>query len=74
MCAVSAITDHFRDKWPQQQHFIHITQAQWNEYQELKKKMIEYDARTGQPDCAKPEVAEWESKIEEVLRKKGLIP
>jgi hypothetical protein len=72
MCAVSMITDHFRDKWPVQ-HYINITQAQWDEYQALKRKMEEYDKKTGQPDCVKPEVADWEKAIEDVLRKKGLI-
>lgn len=74
MCAVSMITDHFRDKWPVNQlDGVWITRAQWNEYLVLKKKMEEYDKRTNQPDCVKLEVADWEKKIESVLKKRGLI-
>lgn len=74
MCAVSMITDYYQQKWPSLiMSTIQITQAQWNEYQDLKKKMEEYDKQTGQPDCAKPGVADWEKAIEDVLRKKGLI-
>jgi hypothetical protein len=100
MCAVSMITDHYRDKWPlpdfgQIQMVPYpvpapplmdldaiqkalggkrITQAEWDEYQELKRKAEEYDKRTNQPDCAKPGVAEWEAAIESVLVKRGLLP
>jgi len=73
MCAVSMISDYYRDKWPTISSLIQITQAQWDEYQELKRKAMEYDKRTGQPDCVKPEVEEWENKIVEVLKKKGLL-
>lgn len=76
MCAVSAITDHFRDQWNPLQldlYMVKITQAQWHEYQALKKKMEEYDKQTNQPDCVKPEVAEWEAKIEAYLIKRGII-
>jgi len=52
---------------------ITITVEQWNEYRELKRKAEEYDARTGQPDCVKPGVEEWEKMIEAVLVKRGLI-
>jgi hypothetical protein len=50
-----------------------ITKEQWDEYQELKRKAVEYDKRTNQPDCAKPEVEEWERAIESVLRKHGIL-
>lgn len=88
MCAVSAVTDYYRDKWslipfygdtirpydPFVQPQINpgqftlkpgvvITEEQWAEYQELKRRMEEYDARTGQPDCIKPEVAAWEQVV-----------
>lgn len=89
MCAVSAVTDHYRDKWfgpitfPQTpaepfQPFVlkpgvTITQEQYDEYQELKRRMAEYDAKTNQPDCVKPEVAEMEKVIEAYLIKRGFI-
>ena len=91
MCAVSAVTDYYRDKWfepglpiwpaPQPQPYqpfvlksdVTITQEQWNEYQELKRRMAEYDAQTNQPDCVKPEVAEMEKVIEDYLIKRGII-
>jgi hypothetical protein len=87
MCAVSAVTDYYRDKWFEQvpsfpvpyyvlpapsypsPYFtlkpgVTITVEQWDEYQKLKRVMEEYDARTGQPDCIKPEVAQWEAIAE----------
>jgi hypothetical protein len=72
------ITDHYRDKWnpfriETDTDLIQITRAQWEEYRALKHKMEEYDRKTGQPDCVKPEVEDWEKKIEDILRKKGLI-
>lgn len=84
MCAVSAITDHYRDKWPVWQPntiqtaplvipSINISLVQWQEYQALKRKMEEYDAKTGQPDCVKPEVAEWEEAVEAYLKKRGIV-
>lgn len=84
MCAVSMITDHYRDRWPMlnkyqalsSQQFpppIQITTEQWNEYLELKRRAQEYDARTNQADCAKPDVEEWEKKVESYLIKKGLL-
>lgn len=74
MCAVSAVTDYYREKWPLPSYppspdptwtpnVVIITQAQWNEYQELKRRMAEYDVRTEQPDCEKPDVTIWEEAI-----------
>lgn len=99
MCAVSAVTDYYRDKWPlipmepidkpwsggititpnpmplpyTLDPGVWITAEQWKEYQELKRRMEEYDAKTNQPDCVKPEVAEWEAVIEAYLIKRGII-
>lgn len=82
MCAVSMITDHYRDLWPvqplnplapYQASKIHITLEQYHEYQKLKKAAEEYDTRTKQPDCVKPAVADWEKAIEDVLVKRGLL-
>jgi hypothetical protein len=50
-----------------------ISKKDWEEYQELKKKAQEYDKRTNQPDCVKPDVDEWEKKIVEVLIKRGIL-
>jgi hypothetical protein len=50
-----------------------ITEAEWLEYQSLKRKAEEYDARTNQPDCIKPELAEWENDMEAFLILMGLI-
>lgn len=89
MCAVSAVTDYYRDKWigplipstlfPDPTFYppmpaitlkpgVTITAEQWAEYQELKRRMEEYDAKTGQPDCIKPEVAEWEKVVESNIK------
>jgi hypothetical protein len=93
MCAVSAITDYYRDKWPvvpmmpPNQFVIEpmpvappihhpafilkpgitITQEQWAEYQELKRRMEAYDAESNQPDCIKPEVAVWEEVVKQFV-------
>lgn len=67
MCAVSMITDHYRDKWPlptyplvQEPVKIIITPEMFGEYMKLKQAAEEYDKRNNQEDCAKPEIAKWE--------------
>ena len=52
---------------------VQITMEQWLEYLELKRRMEEYDAKTGQPECIKPEVAEWEEVIVRVLKERGIL-
>lgn len=52
---------------------VWISKAEWEEYKELKRRMEDYDKQTHQPDCIKPEVAEWEEVVENVLRKRGII-
>lgn len=86
MCTYSMIADHFREKWPicpmpqtmplpyHWPNGVTITKDQWDEYQELKRKAQEYDARTGQPDCVKPEIEDWERAVESVLRRHGILP
>jgi hypothetical protein len=71
------ITDHYRGKWPLPDYskpedisVITITIKEWQKYQELKRKAQEYDERTNQPDRVKPDVAEWEAKIEEIIERK----
>jgi hypothetical protein len=75
MCVVSMVTDHYQEKWPAnlEPDKVKITLAEWFEYQELKKKAVQYDIRTRQPHCEKPGVDEWEQKIVEVLLKRGLL-
>lgn len=73
MCVMSAVTDHYQREWPVYQPPINpvfnpsiwqpkitITAEQWAEYQRLKRAAAEIDAVTGQPDCVKPGVNEWE--------------
>jgi hypothetical protein len=50
-----------------------ISEEEWLEYLRLKKKAAEYDARTNQPDCVKPDVDEWEQDIEAFLILMGLL-
>lgn len=88
MCVASAVTDYYRDKWttpnndwtalPYQPYVPTpagrwITEQQWQEYQDLKRIAEQYDERTGQPHCAKPDIAAWEAVIEDVLIKRGLL-
>ena len=76
MCAVSMVTDFYRDKWNPfdiSTNHIVITKQQWEEYLELKRRMEEYDKRTNQPDCIKPEVADWEKLMEDFLKRKGIL-
>ena len=71
MCATSAVTDYYREKWPIPVFpaipavpiTITITPEQFAEYLELKRRMEEYDSKTNQPDCIKPEVAIWEEQV-----------
>jgi hypothetical protein len=51
----------------------YITAEQWQEYQDLKKLAQDYDNRTGQPHCEKPDIQEWEAVIVKVLQDRGLI-
>lgn len=43
---------------------ITVTAEQWAEYQWLKAMAAEIDAKTGQPDCVKPGVDEWEAAVQ----------
>jgi hypothetical protein len=53
---------------------VEITKEEWEEYQRLKKAAEEIDQKTNQPDCIKPDLAEWEERMEEFLIKKGVLP
>lgn len=68
MCVVSNVSDHYRGLWPNP-YTITITQEQWEEYQRLKRNAFEIDKLTKQPNCAKPDIDEWEKKIEDFLKK-----
>lgn len=58
---------------PDEPKTVEITLEEYEEYRRLKRNAEELDAVTGQPDCVKPEVAEWEAVIEAYLRKHGLL-
>lgn len=74
MCMMSAVSDHWMAQYPvPDPSKVAITLADYLEYQRLKKMAQELDEKLKQPDCVKPGVDEWEKKIEEVLKKKGLL-
>lgn len=52
---------------------VEITKTEYEEYLALKKKAQEYDEKNKEPNCAKPEIEDWEQKIEAVLIKRGII-
>ena len=79
MCVVSMIHDHYRHTTPKD---FDIQQwptgpvwdmPRWSEYQELLRKAREYDKLTGQPDCEDPKKAEFEKRVEDYLKKKGIL-
>ncbi len=87
MCVVSAVTDHYQREWgnpwyiPPHPPFPGYTPSQriiseqdWQEYQRLKRAALEIDQKTSQPDCIKPDLAEWEANMEAFLVKKGVLP
>lgn len=80
MCVASAITDYHRDLWPTPSFpsplgpkwntgGVWITKEQYDEYLKLKRAAEDYDAKTNQPECIKPEVAQWESEVVQYLIK-----
>lgn len=71
MCVVSNVSDYYQRQWSLPGRFI--SEGEWQEYQRLKKMAEEIDKKTNQPDCVKPELAEWEKRVEEVLRKNGIL-
>lgn len=73
MCVASAVTDHFQKEWGTPwaaPTFRVITEAQWAEYQRLKKAAEEIDEKTHQPNCIKPGLEEWESRMKEYVTSK----
>lgn len=86
MCAVSMVTDHYRDRWPSLFPInplqptsppidrIIISKEDWENYQKLKKAAEEYDKRNNEPECVKPGVEDWEKKIVEILTMHGILP
>lgn len=62
MCVMSMVYDHFSSKpdnfW---------TPPTYEEYQELKHKAAEYDRMMNQPDCAKPEIETFETRIKKII-------
>lgn len=62
MCVVSMIGDHYTDKWrgrewqtiierPVSAAEVEQLRQEVEEMKKLLKKAVEYDKRTGQPDC-----------------------
>lgn len=65
MCVVSVVTDYY--------HSRPLTDWSWVgyiDYQKLVEAMKAYDAKTGQPDCEKPEVIIKDQAIEQYLTEK----
>ena len=73
MCVVSNVTDFYYKQWSPIGESFQITRAEWEEYQRLKRNVQEIDKIIKQPDCIKPELDEWEKKIENYLIKRGII-
>lgn len=64
MCVVSMVMDHYSHKpfpgfW---------TQPSYEEYKELLRKARLYDEMTKQPDCEKPELKEFDRRLDELMR------
>jgi len=59
--------------WPFPLKTVIITKEQWEEYQALKRKAMEYDKNTNQPDCVKPESEKWESDWQKILKNQGIL-
>ncbi len=78
MCVVSNFVDYHQNQWgtpwvdPKQFEESKII-VDWKSYQELRKKAEEYDKLTGQPNCVKPALTDWEEKFEQFLKQKGLL-
>lgn len=45
------------------------TPEQWEEYKKLLKTAMEFDRKTGQPDCEDPKKAEWFKTMDERMVK-----
>ena len=69
MCVYSVVSDYYRDRiWPNPKD----QEISWDEYQkylEVIDAAKKVDELHHQPDCVKPEVAEWERDVEEQARK-----
>ena len=72
MCAVSAVTGHFRDKWPDYRDF---QPTFYPDYSELVRKARLYDEMTKQKDCPDPAKEQWHAAVEKFMRERyGLEP
>lgn len=68
------VTDWGQKRWPNQLDEIHptvpsITRHEWEELKDLIKRALDYDKRTGQPECADPKKAEWLKKMSDLYDK-----
>lgn len=89
MCVASAVTDYYQNKWttlpgvdtrpiiypmlPDGKGLRWIAAEEWEDYQNLKRIVEGYDERTNQPECIKPELAEFERQVVDVLIKRGVL-
>ena len=72
MCAVSMITGHYRDLYPNIQQF---PAPEFPNYAELVRKARLYDEIMRQPDCPDPKKDAWHKDLEQLMREKyGLHP
>lgn len=72
MCAVSAVSDNYRDRYPYPHHF---PRYEYPDYLDALEKARKYDELMGQKDCPHPEKLEWQRQLEEYMRKNyGLEP
>ena len=78
MCFSSAITRTYQQEWTPSWQVITpgiitttrvITEADWNEYQRLKKNAEELDQKTGQPNCDEADKVKWEEEMLKVVKR-----
>jgi hypothetical protein len=64
MCSVSALHDYMRINVPPQQW----TRPQFDEYQEIIRRLAVLDAKLNQADCEDPAKAAWMQSVETRLQ------
>ncbi len=60
MCAVSMVTQHYYDKYPNPSTF---PEWKFGDYFELVRKAKLYDELTGQKDCPEPVKQQWHDAV-----------
>ena len=76
MCAVSMVTDYYRQpgnlpfQWPQAAPAaLPWTPDAFSDLKEILKRVKDLDTKLGLPDCEDPKKAEWMKSIEDRLAK-----